>query len=530
MNDVPLGNRRRWGGGGGDSYSGGDSDDRGYGSRGYGGRGGGDRDGRSFGGFGGDRGDRGFGGRGGGYGGRGRDSYDGPKRRAIEMPQSRDDGPRKRRSRWGGTAARGDTAPAAISANVSGQELDRYAVQVRLEEINRKIRTGDVEPPNHERSPSPPPTYDVYGRRNNTREQRYRQKLEDERVLLIERQMRLDPYYRPPTEYHTAKRSTRPMDKVYLPMREFPEINFFGLLVGPRGNTLKRMERDSGAKIHIRGRGSVKHGRMMRPDEEEEDMHCIVTAETEKEVKHCIRLINEVVATAASTPEAQNDHKRNQLRELAVLNGTLRDDENQVCPACGEKGHRRFDCPHDMSIVCRRCGGMGHLARDCGDWGSIELAFGGSQMDTEYMSFLSELGENPSQMYTGYGLPTAPLRNEKGEKIPPWRDPLVWSTSAHTTDFLAISQHNGAAKSESKPEEKQDYSAEWAAYYAAQAAQQAQGDGTQKDYSKEWEEYYRQQALLAQGQAPAAGQQHDPAEQPASAPSEPAPTEPAPVQ
>ena len=31
----------------------------------------------------------------------------------------------------------------------------------------------------------------------------------------------------------------------------FPEINFFGLLVGPRGNSLKKMEKESGAKISI---------------------------------------------------------------------------------------------------------------------------------------------------------------------------------------------------------------------------------------------------------------------------------------
>lgn len=37
---------------------------------------------------------------------------------------------------------------------------------------------------------------------------------------------------------------------------------------------------------------------------------------------------------AASIPEAQNELKRNQLRELAALNGTLRDDENQACQNC----------------------------------------------------------------------------------------------------------------------------------------------------------------------------------------------------
>lgn len=37
---------------------------------------------------------------------------------------------------------------------------------------------------------------------------------------------------------------------------------------------------------------------------------------------------------AASIPEGQNELKRNQLRELAALNGTLRDDENQACQNC----------------------------------------------------------------------------------------------------------------------------------------------------------------------------------------------------
>ena len=45
-----------------------------------------------------------------------------------------------------------------------------------------------------------------------------------------------------------------------IPQDEFPEINFVGLLIGPRGNTLKTMEKDTGAKIIIRGKGSVKEG------------------------------------------------------------------------------------------------------------------------------------------------------------------------------------------------------------------------------------------------------------------------------
>ena len=150
------------------------------------------------------------------------------------------------------------------------------------------------------RSPSPPPTYDAHGRRTNTREVRYRKKLEDERIKLVDRAMKNDPNFRPPADYQNQRRSQRPQDKVYIPVKEFPEINFFGLLVGPRGNSLKKMERESGAKISIRGKGSVKEGKA-RPeafaDDAEEDLHCLVTADDPAKVISCVRLINKVIET-----------------------------------------------------------------------------------------------------------------------------------------------------------------------------------------------------------------------------------------
>lgn len=38
--------------------------------------------------------------------------------------------------------------------------------------------------------------------------------------------------------------SNKIVDKVFIPQEEHPDINFVGLLIGPRGNTLKMLEKD----------------------------------------------------------------------------------------------------------------------------------------------------------------------------------------------------------------------------------------------------------------------------------------------
>lgn len=73
------------------------------------------------------------------------------------------------------------------------------------------------------RSPSPPPQYDNFGRRVNTREHRYRKRLEDERHKLIEKAMKVIPNYHPPSDY---RRPTKTQEKVYVPVNDYPEINF----------------------------------------------------------------------------------------------------------------------------------------------------------------------------------------------------------------------------------------------------------------------------------------------------------------
>jgi len=228
-----------------------------------------------------------------------------------------------------------------------------------------------------------------------------------------------------------------------------------GLLIGPRGNTLKKMETESGAKIAIRGKGSVKEGKgrsdAAHTSNQEEDLHCLIMADTEEKVNKAKKLIHNVIETAASIPEGQNELKRNQLRELAALNGTLRDDENQACQNCGQIGHRKYDCPEQRNftanIICRVCGNAGHMARDCPDrqrgtdWrntgyggrSNSRTIGGGDAVDREMEQLMQELSggapagdEAPRRIEAGPGGYDRDHDTKPWQRGPPASDVAPW--------------------------------------------------------------------------------------------------------
>jgi splicing factor 1 len=140
-----------------------------------------------------------------------------------------EDGPRRRkkRNRWGDASENKAAGlmglPTAIMANMTSEQLEAYTLHLRIEEISQKLRIDDVVPADGDRSPSPAPQYDNHGRRINTREYRYRKRLEEERHKLIEKAMKTIPNYHPPQDY---RRPTKTQEKVYVPVNDYPEINF----------------------------------------------------------------------------------------------------------------------------------------------------------------------------------------------------------------------------------------------------------------------------------------------------------------
>ncbi|KAI3991288.1 hypothetical protein MKX01_034607, partial [Papaver californicum] len=46
--------------------------------------------------------------------------------------------------------------------------------------------------------------------------------------------------------------------RLEIPVDSYPNFNFVGRLLGPRGNSLKRVEASTGCRVYIRGKGSIK--------------------------------------------------------------------------------------------------------------------------------------------------------------------------------------------------------------------------------------------------------------------------------
>eukprot|EP01027_Heterolobosea_sp_BB2_P015618 GEZU01022342.1.p1 GENE.GEZU01022342.1~~GEZU01022342.1.p1 ORF type:complete len:457 (-),score=68.60 GEZU01022342.1:36-1406(-) len=308
---------------------------------------------------------------------------------------------RPRISRWSKDTTKvfAPGIPTFVPYGMSDEVFQAFLVRVRLEEINRRLLAPQITVDTAEmRSPSPEPTYDNYGKRTNTREVRLRQKLTKERQKLVEKAQKMNPTFKPPADYKpiVEKKSK----KIFIPVDKYPDYNFIGLIIGPRGNTQKRMEKETGAKIAIRGKGSIKEGKGRRDGKpnpgEDEDLHVLITADTQEAVDKASAMVEKLLIPVE---EGMNEHKRQQLRELASINGTLRDDDMTGAFA----PENRMPRPPRPGLGAGK--GMGGPTS--------------KEMDQEYMNFLAEVGERPGGSGGGGGGASPAPAGAGGDKYGP---------------------------------------------------------------------------------------------------------------
>mmetsp|Transcript_5067 Transcript_5067/g.5685 ORF Transcript_5067/g.5685 Transcript_5067/m.5685 type:complete len:494 (+) Transcript_5067:98-1579(+) len=286
-----------------------------------------------------------------------------------------------------------------ITGHLTQEQMDAYQQYFRIEEISDILRAAlerqtevisllpsGANNPNYEREPSPPPKYDASGNRTNTREARTKLALEKERHYLVEVAAGSIKNYMSPIDY---RKPVKTYEKIYIPVKDYPDINFVGLLLGPRGNTLRQLQEDSGARLAIRGKGSVKDGKSTSSNNDEDDsnsslsfsnpnlnssgnddLHVVITSDSQLKIAKAIKLTNQVIEKAISSPVGQNDLKRGQLRELAILNGTLRETKPYNPEALQARRRPGLDV---SQLVCKLCGKVGHFARDCKFRGTADV-------------------------------------------------------------------------------------------------------------------------------------------------------------
>lgn len=267
-------------------------------------------------------------------------------------------------------------------------------------------------------------------------------------------------------------------------------------------------------------------------------MHVSLFAVKRCNFRFCIAQIKEVIRQGIEVPENQNDLRRNQLRELALLNGTLRESDGPRCSNCGSSAHRTWQCPDKQNvtnnITCNNCGGTGHVARDCKERKPVTGSAQSSKIDEEYLSLMAELGQGPpppkntgassgfssgNSGGTGFSLVGSQSSQPRAIAAPP---PPSATSMANSTQSLhgllptpagSVSASGlgganswGRGDTASQPSTQNAYSASWAQYGTAATTGAAYDPSTYAQmYAQQAQAATWMQAWAAQsGQQPAA--------------------------
>ena len=129
-------------------------------------------------------------------------------------------------------------------------------------------------------------------------------------------------------------------EKVYVPVKEYPDYNFVGRILGPRGMTAKQLEQETGCKVMVRGRGSMRDKKKEeqnrgKPNWEHlnDELHVLITVEdtANRAAIKMKRAVEEIRKLLIPVTDGEDELKKRQLMELAIINGTYRDGTVKNC-------------------------------------------------------------------------------------------------------------------------------------------------------------------------------------------------------
>jgi hypothetical protein len=276
-----------------------------------------------------------------------------------------------------------------LAIGMSMSDVDQFFREQRLDDVTSKLSRNDWEFGDPDiRPPSPPPTYDRNGARTNSLEIRVKTSMQREYQRLVASMLKRLPGYVTPLDFKAPKITKR----VPIPQDRYPDINFSGMILGPRGLNHKRLEDESGCQISIRGRGT--RGQLESQTEEELNMpmHVCIIGEDEEKISAAIQMIEPLVDPLH--PEFEKERLRG-LEQLALITGTGTAAKDRQLRLVEAGGIEEFSYTR-IEIKCDICGGRGHLPSDCPNR-KKEATVEEWRIDSEYSKLISELSGRPTK-------------------------------------------------------------------------------------------------------------------------------------
>ncbi|XP_047140937.2 KH domain-containing, RNA-binding, signal transduction-associated protein 2 isoform X1 [Hydra vulgaris] len=116
-------------------------------------------------------------------------------------------------------------------------------------------------------------------------------------------------------------------EKVVVPVKEYPKFNFVGKLLGPRDNTLKRLQQATQTRMSVLGRGStrdkakeeeLRNSGESKYDHLKEPLHVLIEVEGPKSEAHA-RLAAALAEIKKYMVPENDEIREEQMREMALL-------------------------------------------------------------------------------------------------------------------------------------------------------------------------------------------------------------------
>eukprot|EP01138_Halocafeteria_seosinensis_P015603 gb/GECG01015924.1/.p1 GENE.gb/GECG01015924.1/~~gb/GECG01015924.1/.p1 ORF type:complete len:907 (+),score=154.39 gb/GECG01015924.1/:1-2721(+) len=258
-----------------------------------------------------------------------------------------------------------------------------------LQSLNWKIDHVDAlaaaERHNPKRPPSPAPQYDSMGRRTNKLEQRMKEQFMDRKSELTRELVGLNPAMKSLYDQGLLGKKEKVTRKIYIPVDEYPEYNFMGIIIGPRGQTQKKLETESNCKISVRGRGANKEGKLQPQEGSDDDLHVWIQGDNEEDVEACATLIERLLE-----PRDEDDEwRQQQMKDLAIINGTFRQQDQLIAT---EVKNMNYDTAADLEKVLQTVGeGAAKREEAIRKGRNLEEVEADETQDADYLRYIQQL-------------------------------------------------------------------------------------------------------------------------------------------